>query len=133
MPCLFVCFCGLQANVEETAVLASKHTDLPPHVLKELATKSATVTPWWWGLKTLIKVCCMAVCTTQHMCVCIHSHVCAQGSGSAWLGRSCARKLSPAADPACAAQRWCDLHSRTCALNSLAPHNTAVDGVWSEP
>jgi len=44
-----------QANLEETALLASKHIDLPPHVLKELATKSETVTPWWWGIRTLIK------------------------------------------------------------------------------
>lgn len=44
-----------QANLVETSKLASNHTDLPPHVLKELATKSATVTPWWWGLRTLIK------------------------------------------------------------------------------
>lgn len=56
------CFCAdrcqlpMQVNVEDTARLASKHTDLPAHVLKELATKSETVTPWWWGLKTLIKV-----------------------------------------------------------------------------
>jgi hypothetical protein len=46
----------VQANLEETAQLASKHSDLPAHVLKELATKSETVTPWWWGLRTLIKV-----------------------------------------------------------------------------
>ena len=46
----------LQSSLDQTALLASKHTDLPPHVLKELATKSETVTPWWWGLKTLIKV-----------------------------------------------------------------------------
>lgn len=44
-----------QANLVETSKLASNHTDLPPHVLKELATKSETVTPWWWGLRTLIK------------------------------------------------------------------------------
>ncbi len=30
--------------------------DVPEHIAKELQTKSATVTPWWWGLKTLIKV-----------------------------------------------------------------------------
>ncbi|KAG2482622.1 hypothetical protein HYH03_018464 [Edaphochlamys debaryana] len=28
---------------------------LPEHIQKELAVRSATVTPWWWGLKTLIK------------------------------------------------------------------------------
>ncbi|KXZ47828.1 hypothetical protein GPECTOR_32g440 [Gonium pectorale] len=28
---------------------------LPAHIQKELAVRSATVTPWWWGLKTLIK------------------------------------------------------------------------------
>lgn len=25
-------------------------------MVKELSTRSETVTPWWWGLKTLIKV-----------------------------------------------------------------------------
>jgi hypothetical protein len=51
-----------QANLEDTALLASNHTDLPAHVLKELSTKSETVTPWWWGLKTLIKVSHLGAC-----------------------------------------------------------------------
>lgn len=44
-----------QMNVQQALQLAADHADLPPHVRKELATKSETVTPWWWGLKTLIK------------------------------------------------------------------------------
>ncbi|EFJ44628.1 hypothetical protein VOLCADRAFT_95021 [Volvox carteri f. nagariensis] len=28
---------------------------LPENIQKELAVRSATVTPWWWGLKTLVK------------------------------------------------------------------------------
>lgn len=61
-----------QANLEETALLASKHSDLPAHVLKELATKSETVTPWWWGLRTLIKVC---MCGTRNTCLTRQWHV----------------------------------------------------------
>jgi hypothetical protein len=56
VTCAMLVLLPVQANLEETALLASKHTDLPAHVLKELATKSETVTPWWWGLRTLIKV-----------------------------------------------------------------------------
>jgi hypothetical protein len=41
------------------------HTDLPLQVQKELATRSETVTPWWWGLRTLIKVCCCSCCLLQ--------------------------------------------------------------------
>ncbi|GLI65656.1 hypothetical protein VaNZ11_009256 [Volvox africanus] len=34
----------------------SESTDvLPETIQKELAVRSATVTPWWWGLKTLVK------------------------------------------------------------------------------
>ena len=36
--------------------LLSKKTELPDSVKKELGARSATVTPFWWGLKTLIKV-----------------------------------------------------------------------------
>lgn len=50
-----MCVC-VQMNAQQTLQLAADHADLPPHVRKELATKSETVTPWWWGLKTLIKV-----------------------------------------------------------------------------
>ena len=50
-------FVFLQDNINQTLLLASgSKTHLPAHVLKELATKSETVTPWWWGLRTLIKV-----------------------------------------------------------------------------
>jgi hypothetical protein len=50
-------FVFLQANINQTLLLASgSKTHLPAHVLKELATKSETVTPWWWGLRTLMKV-----------------------------------------------------------------------------
>jgi hypothetical protein len=48
----------VQVNDEQTMALVQSHADLPLHVQKELATRSETVTPWWWGLKTLIKVCC---------------------------------------------------------------------------
>jgi hypothetical protein len=51
--CLYIC---CQANLQQAALLASSHTDLPATMVKELATRSETVTPWWWGLKTLIKV-----------------------------------------------------------------------------
>ena len=30
--------------------------ELPDHIIKELQVSKATVTPWWWGLKTLLKV-----------------------------------------------------------------------------
>lgn len=81
---LAICLFFGQANVEETAVLASKHTDLPPHVLKELATKSATVTPWWWGLKTLIKVreTCAGVYT--HFCLCPQRQLASWSQLRAW-------------------------------------------------
>lgn len=29
--------------------------DMPEALARELATRSSTVTPWWWGLRTLIK------------------------------------------------------------------------------
>eukprot|EP00195_Chlamydomonas_chlamydogama_P009759 CAMPEP_0202901782 /NCGR_PEP_ID=MMETSP1392-20130828/14649_1 /ASSEMBLY_ACC=CAM_ASM_000868 /TAXON_ID=225041 /ORGANISM="Chlamydomonas chlamydogama, Strain SAG 11-48b" /LENGTH=615 /DNA_ID=CAMNT_0049588397 /DNA_START=85 /DNA_END=1932 /DNA_ORIENTATION=+ len=35
--------------------MGEKHEALPEHIQKELAVKSSTVTPWWWGLKTLVK------------------------------------------------------------------------------
>jgi ATP-binding cassette, subfamily G (WHITE), member 2 len=28
---------------------------VPDHIAKELAVKRSTVTPWWWGLKTIVK------------------------------------------------------------------------------
>ncbi|KAG2493535.1 hypothetical protein HYH03_008349 [Edaphochlamys debaryana] len=37
------------------AYLAESADALPEHIQRELAVRSATVTPWWWGLKTLIK------------------------------------------------------------------------------
>jgi hypothetical protein len=53
----------LQVNINQTLLLASGSKTHPPaHVLKELATKSEIVTPWWWGLRTLIKV------NSQHCC-----------------------------------------------------------------
>ena len=42
-----------EAKVEQ---LLLEHTNLPSRVHKELQVKSETVTPWWWGLKTMIKV-----------------------------------------------------------------------------
>ncbi|WIA12825.1 hypothetical protein OEZ85_006453 [Tetradesmus obliquus] len=44
-----------QAIDAEALALAQSHADLSPQVQKELATRSETVTPWWWGLKTLVK------------------------------------------------------------------------------
>lgn len=35
--------------------MTDDHLDLPPEVQKELATTRSTVTPWWWGIKTLVK------------------------------------------------------------------------------
>lgn len=46
----------LQAAVAEAAVLAEQHADIPADVKAELATKSGTVTPAWWGFKTFLKV-----------------------------------------------------------------------------
>eukprot|EP00877_Chromochloris_zofingiensis_P004326 jgi/Chrzof1/13895/Cz08g16130.t1 len=36
------------------SLCAQKHV-LPAHVQQELSVKTETVTPWWWGIKTLIK------------------------------------------------------------------------------
>ena len=53
----------LQVIDAEALALAQSHANLSPQVQKELATLSETVTPWWWGLKTLVKVCCCCWCT----------------------------------------------------------------------
>jgi hypothetical protein len=45
-----------QVAVQQTALLASNTADIPPSVLRELSTRSGTATPWWWGLRTLVKV-----------------------------------------------------------------------------
>jgi ABC-type multidrug transport system ATPase subunit len=45
-----------QTTAAKVHQLESQKDDLPPHVLAELAVKSETVTPWWWGLRTMIKV-----------------------------------------------------------------------------
>lgn len=42
--------------MEETALLAASHDNLPLSALKELLAKSETVTPAWWALWVLIKV-----------------------------------------------------------------------------
>ncbi|GFR47309.1 hypothetical protein Agub_g8996 [Astrephomene gubernaculifera] len=41
------------ATIDE--FLSQSADALPEHIQKELAVRSATVTPWWWGLKTLVK------------------------------------------------------------------------------
>ena len=44
---------SLDADVEK--YLASSREDLPQQIQDELATRSETSTPWWWGLKTMVK------------------------------------------------------------------------------
>eukprot|EP00879_Flechtneria_rotunda_P005742 GHRR01006043.1.p1 GENE.GHRR01006043.1~~GHRR01006043.1.p1 ORF type:complete len:547 (+),score=129.21 GHRR01006043.1:934-2574(+) len=44
-----------QENVKATDALAQMCPDLPTSVQAELVTRHETVTPWWWGLKTLVK------------------------------------------------------------------------------
>lgn len=34
----------------------TEHDDLPEAIAAELQTASSTATPWWWGIKTLVKV-----------------------------------------------------------------------------
>jgi ABC-type multidrug transport system ATPase subunit len=59
-----------QAAAAKVAALEAQKDDLPAHVLAELAVKSETVTPWWWGLRTMIKVGGLVGC------------VCVQGEGA---------------------------------------------------
>ncbi len=52
-------YAGSALAKENSATLdkyVNEKEELPAHIAAELQTKSATVTPWWWGLKTLIKV-----------------------------------------------------------------------------
>lgn len=48
-----------QLYLENQAQLAvyqkEDHLDIPEDVQNELSTTSSTVTPWWWGIKTLVK------------------------------------------------------------------------------
>jgi hypothetical protein len=45
-----------QAALGQVEALLTQHADLPPELAKEMAVKRPTVTPAWWGLRTLIKV-----------------------------------------------------------------------------
>lgn len=47
--------CSPQAALKEAAIHAQQHADLPADVKAELATKTGTVTPAWWGFKTFLK------------------------------------------------------------------------------
>mmetsp|Transcript_15663 Transcript_15663/g.27086 ORF Transcript_15663/g.27086 Transcript_15663/m.27086 type:complete len:488 (-) Transcript_15663:808-2271(-) len=44
-----------KSNMAELDRYLNEKAELPEHIIKELSTKSPTVTPWWFGLKTLIK------------------------------------------------------------------------------
>ena len=47
----------LKRRVDEAVegYLVTDKTDVPHHIQQELQTASETVTPWWWGFKTLVK------------------------------------------------------------------------------
>lgn len=42
-------------NAQIADFLQNDHAELGAEMRTELATQSATVTPWWFGLKTLVK------------------------------------------------------------------------------
>ena len=54
MPPALACF--IQENDRQLLEHIDTADELPDHIIKELAVGKATVTPWWWGLITLIKV-----------------------------------------------------------------------------
>ena len=45
-----------QENDQLLAERMNTVDQLPEHIVKELEVSKATVTPWWWCIKTLIKV-----------------------------------------------------------------------------
>ena len=49
----------VQENLETllTYTDGTEHGNMAEEHQKELNTRSSTVTPWWWGFKTLVKVC----------------------------------------------------------------------------
>ena len=49
----------MQENLETllTYTDGTEHGNMAEEHQKELNTRSSTVTPWWWGFKTLVKVC----------------------------------------------------------------------------
>ncbi len=55
---LFLSLSHTQSNDAQLAVYldSESHKEISEEVKKELATTTSTVTPWWWALKTLIKV-----------------------------------------------------------------------------
>ena len=46
----------MQENDQQLLERINTADELPDHIIKELEVARATVTPWWWGLKTLLKV-----------------------------------------------------------------------------
>ena len=48
----------MQENLETllTYTDGTEHGNMAEEHQKELNTRSSTVTPWWWGFKTLVKV-----------------------------------------------------------------------------
>ena len=48
--------CFMQENDQQLLERINTADELPDHIIKELEVARATVTPWWWGLKTLLKV-----------------------------------------------------------------------------
>lgn len=66
-----LCLCMQDNDYIVDSLCAQKHV-LPAHVQQELSVKTETVTPWWWGIKTLIKVRGLTVPTTQ---TADHGHV----------------------------------------------------------
>ena len=42
-------------NLARLDALLADRTPLPSHLEKELAVQSSTVTPFWWGIRTIVK------------------------------------------------------------------------------
>lgn len=58
---------------------------MPEHILKELATKSSTVTPWWWGEWGWLG---WSYCSyTVSGVACLRARVCVLAWRTAWMRR----------------------------------------------